>query len=127
MLRLRVPAFSAVLFLLLSCTFLGCAGNSDDPPKITQVTQLADTDNDQKPYTVWATVTSAHTVTHVRLYYARPTDPQFLVADMNSIGENTYQADIPPQARGTTVRYFVWASDGTGIATYPQDTMPPNY
>lgn len=123
-----VRAFALLLLALPLLAASACSDGVEGGPRIRQVTQLKDTENDKAPYTVWATILpGSRAVTQARLYYARPQDPQFLVVDMTSLGENAWQGSIPPQAFGTTVRYFVWAADGAAMATYPQDQSPAVY
>ena len=117
---LRVVRFLLVVLWLAACTTGG------DTLTIGQVTQLGDTQNSQTPYVVWAMVTSPRPIARVRLYYARDSDAQFLVADMTPVQNGAWQAAIPPQAAGTAVRYYIWASDGASVATYPTDAGTQN-
>ena len=96
------------------------------PPAITDTTDLPDTLDATGPYTVSATVTDDVAVAAATLSY-RVDGGAFTDVPMTAAGD-VYSADIPGQAAGSLVEYYVTASDtSANEATDPADAPTSVY
>ena len=78
------------------------------------------------PITINAMVTDNINVTSVSLHYKNIGDTNFMVVEMNNIGNDNYTVDIPSQTIDGVVCYYIEASDGTRNSTHPE-TMARTY
>jgi len=79
-------------------------------PTIGGVTQFTFTMDDLGPYVIEAFVEDNVGVTDVTLYY-NLNNGEFLPVTMTDTGDGIYTGDIPGQPHGTTVAYYIMASD----------------
>jgi len=78
--------------------------------------RLNNTDNETGPYVVNADITDDTSISSAQLTY-QVSGGASATNDMASIGNGLYRADIPGQPKGTTITYFVKASDSDGNET----------
>lgn len=97
-------------------------------PKVAFVTRLAATTDTTGPYRVDAEATGDSPVTEAFLSYAVAGDTPRKVP-MRSVAVDTYRAEIPGQALGSSVSYFVDVADAarnsTRSRTYAFQVGPP--
>ncbi len=87
-------------------------------------TPLTDTDSNTQPYIVSADVTAQAPLAADQplLHWNTDGGPSFSAVPMAPASGTTYSAGIPPQPYGTSVYYYIEASDIAGLrSTYPGD------
>lgn len=89
------------------------ASNAVNPPRLSDLTKPPYPAPVAAPVAVSVTVTDTGTVVGVTLYYSTSVAGEQPV-QMANIGGSVYQADIPGQADGTLVTYYVKATDNDG-------------
>jgi carboxypeptidase D len=81
---------------------------------------LADASQRAGPYVVEATVASLAAVSSVTLYWRTSPTAAFTAAPMAVVRGSAYRGSIPGQPYGTSVQYYLQATDGDGVtATHP--------
>jgi len=113
---------------ILALSIAACAENA--PPEILDVTRLENTTDATGPYGVYATVVDDRSVKIVELRYRVDNEPEVILTMTNDTG-NVYYDEIPGQAAGSRIFYFVAASDGEQsndkIPTVPPLDEQPYY
>jgi len=84
------------------------------PPVISNINQSPMFPSSTDLVTISADVTDEGSVTIVQLFYSIDSAP-FDSTAMSIVTGNTYQATIDPQPDGTTVEYFIKATDNEGL------------
>ena len=93
------------------------------PPTISHI-QPSNTDITTQPYLLQATVTSTSPLENdsPKLHYNTGGSGQFTTYTMSHFGDSLYEASIPAQPLGTTIYYYIEASDTNGeFSTLPED------
>jgi subtilisin family serine protease len=85
-------------------------------PIIANTTQLENTLNEAGPYVVEADVIDDVSVANVTLNY-QVVGQSVLSLPMTALGNDRYRGAIPGQSLGTSIAYFVKATDGDGNET----------
>lgn len=86
-------------------------------PRISNVVSLPIVPTSSDSVVVNATITDADgTVDTAQLYYSVGLSGPYTAVNLSSTGNNNYSATLPPQANGTTVRYYLRAVDNNGNA-----------
>jgi agmatine deiminase len=88
-----------------------CIGVSN--PLLIRHQQLTDTYDDANPYEVQAFVKHASGIANATLYYSLNNNTNYQSIPMTSIGNDLFTANIPAQAAGTTVYYYI---EGTAVS-----------
>ncbi|MBN1347822.1 T9SS type A sorting domain-containing protein [candidate division KSB1 bacterium] len=83
----------------------------NNPPMITQTTRLPNTSDISGPYVVYAEIFDDFAIEDVSLYYSLNDDGSFTALQMTKTSGDSFQGQIPGQAYGTSVRYYVGARD----------------
>jgi hypothetical protein len=108
------------LFAILLLFTVACGKNT--PPEILQVTQVENTRDVAGPYEVLAFVIDDFNVVSVELRYKVSAEEEVWVK-MAPVSGDVWGADIPGQAVGSRVKYYVAATDGEQpdeeIAVFP--------
>ncbi|HHH79797.1 MAG TPA: PGF-pre-PGF domain-containing protein [Thermoplasmatales archaeon] len=91
----------------------------DNPPVISNISQTPQTVTDEDTVTIKATVTDDNEIESVDLYW---NDGTLHSKQMTIEKENTYHATIGPFTSGTTVTYYITATDNA-----PQTTISNTY
>jgi hypothetical protein len=86
------------------------------PPVISNIIQTPLLPESTDTVTVSADVTDDGAVANVRLFYSISSAP-FDSTDMALTSGDTYEAAISPQADGTTVEYYIKATDNEGLTS----------
>ena len=84
-------------------------------PSFTATTALPNTADEQGPYPVLSTVCDYSALTDVSLWYNLG-GAGWTPVSMSSDGEDVYHAGIPGASYGTLVKYYIAASDISGLA-----------
>jgi agmatine deiminase len=82
-------------------------------PLLIRHQQLADTYDDANAYEVQALVKHASGIAHATLYYSINNASNYQSVAMSSIGNDLYAANIPAQAVGTIIYYYI---EGTAVS-----------
>ncbi|MCA8951714.1 MAG: choice-of-anchor B family protein [Planctomycetes bacterium] len=95
-------------------------------PNITDLamahTPLADTTDEDGPYTATATVTTSHPIGSITTYWREGSSGAFQALAMNPAGPpDVYAADIPGHDAVTEIEYYVEAFDLYGSARSPSN------
>ncbi|MDZ7261031.1 MAG: M14 family zinc carboxypeptidase [candidate division KSB1 bacterium] len=99
-----------------------------EPPVFTQTTQLPNTSDTVGPYTVTSIITDDTSIALVFLFFRTDADSTFTMVPMPSIGDHTFQGEIPGQPYGTTIEYYLQAIDDfSNISTDPPDAPTTTY
>ena len=88
------------------------------PPQVSDLDELADTEDVEGPYVVGVTAIDDVGVADVTLWWAVEGGQETALA-MTSDGADLWRAGIPAQEPDTRVRYRVEASDGVNTAVLP--------
>ena len=116
-----------VAIVCFLCFIVSCGENT--APEILHVTQLANADSSDGPYSVLAMVVDDKEVTSVELRYTVGNQKEVWL-DMTRVNGDVWRADIPGQPSGTYISYFVVATDSEQpseeIPIYPP-TDDPDY
>lgn len=80
---------------------------------------LPDTDNIISPYTINAKVQSYNPISSINLKWNTNGSQNFFSVPMTSTGNDYYEGNIPSQAYGTIIYYYIEATDTKGTATKP--------
>lgn len=83
-------------------------------PLLINHARLRDTYNTTTPYDVQASIQHRSGVQGATLYYTTDTTQPYQSVSMMSMGNNIYHAQIPAQAAGTEVFYYIWAQANSG-------------
>ena len=97
-------------------------------PVISYTSKLVSTTNEAGPYNVITTIVDNVIITNARLYYStdgQNYSPVLLTPDPNLI--NGYTGDIPGQVEGSTVYYYIEASDDEHTVTDPPEAPQTAY
>jgi hypothetical protein len=94
--------------------------NTNEPPAInaTLITSL----NDNSDYDYSVSVTDASGVRDVKLYLENGTDVKYV--EMAPLANGIYKYKIPAMTGGTTLKYYIAATDETGKKSYFPTTAP---
>jgi subtilisin family serine protease len=95
---------------------LNAAGALATAPRVAFVTRWSDTADSAGPYGVRAEATDDGRVAEVALHFSVDGGATQVVA-MQSIGGLAHSGEIPGQATGSTLRYFVQVTDDAGNAS----------
>ena len=82
-------------------------------PRVAFVTRLADTPDENGPYTVGAEAVADEAIQSVVLSYTVNSGTPATVP-MPAVGDGAFQAAIPGQSLGSTISYFVDVTDAAG-------------
>lgn len=95
------------------------------PPTISH-TPPSNTDITTQPYLLQATVTSASPLENdsPKLHWNTDGSEQFTTCTMSLYGDYIYEACIPAQALGTTIYYYIEASDTHGESSTLPEEVP---
>ncbi len=100
----------------------------EKPPRITNTTRFSDTDNTRGPYLIQAKITDDTGLAQTELGFSTDALQSFTFMPMNPIGQDWFQGQIPGQPKGSTVHYFIRATDQTGkVSTDPSDAPGTTY
>lgn len=93
-------------------------------PSITAVTMPIDTQDFENPYTVEVDITEDRLVSSVDLWFDDGSGPVSIAmspeGSLGPSGSGRYQAAIPQSPVGTTLTYWVEATDGDNVGRYPE-------
>lgn len=92
------------------------------PPIISSTTELENTTDTEGPYIVQTKVTDETEVVSVTLKYE--VGAGWTEVEMSPIGGDFYQAGIPGQPPGTTIKYYIEAVDNDGNISTDPPTAP---
>lgn len=104
------PTLWMALWAALLC--LGLVGCGEVQTTIHETSEVWDTDDNQGPYQVFATVESDLKPLKVSLVYTTDGWKTRKTLTMESISTDVYRAQLPGQKAGTRIEYFVMAEDG---------------
>ncbi|MSS72398.1 MAG: matrixin family metalloprotease [Candidatus Latescibacteria bacterium] len=94
-------------------------------PAIQNLVLPANTPDPAGPYAVQAVVSDDRGLSKVTLFY-RVGAGSYAALTMRSGLSGSYAADIPGQGRGTSIEYYIEATDTEGhTSTYPTGNAPP--
>ncbi len=104
--------------------------DDDEPPVITNTTDWEDTVDSTGPYTINTDVTDDVGLDSASLFY-QVDGGEYTEVAIVSKSKATYSADIPGQAGGSSIRYYISATDTvsqttTDPATAPEDVFSFN-
>lgn len=102
-----------------------CVG-ANEPLLITHL-QLEDTYNTFTPYTVTANLQHISGINSATLWYRTQASAAFQSVAMTTSASNSYSADIPAQAAGTTVEYYIEGQAVSGKQQVRPITAPTGY
>jgi hypothetical protein len=94
--------------------------NTNNPPTITATVITDVNDNERFTYTV--TVSDASGMADVKIFYQSSTDVIF--SSMAPLGGGVYTFKLPLFKGGETVKYYIEATDATGLKSYFPTTAP---
>jgi hypothetical protein len=94
-------------------------------PTIGGVTQFTFTMDFDGPYTIEAYAEDNVGVTSVSLFY-NLNNGEFVEVGMTDTGDGIYSGDIPGQPAGTTVAYYIRATDDTANEGFAPEGAPEN-
>lgn len=102
--------------------------NLTNPPTMSGITRNVGAPTSAQTVTVSATITDNGTVTEARIFYSIDNGTTYQEVAMTPGASNVYSGDIPPQANGTFVRYYIRAMDNDGDAsTNPGNISESNF
>jgi agmatine deiminase len=88
---------------------------------------LPNTSDDQNPYTVSADMKHRSGISSATMYYRTTGSGAYTSVAMTNSGGNTWVADIPAQAIGTTIQYYVEGNAVNGKTTVRPLVAPTGY
>lgn len=119
--RIHAQAYSFLtIVLLLSFGKFGLASGDETPPLIIHEPIVSGTKGQDIPVEV--IITDNIEVVAATLYYRKNGTPMYSTLSMEPCEEcmDVYEAAIPASAVTTTgLEYYIWATDGTNVATQP--------
>jgi|GEM_PF-597424 len=93
-------------------SFFHVTGGEDHLPPVISHDPLPNQSEVQSPYHVQAAITDLSGVAEARLYYSL-NNLDYTSVVMGAISNDVFAADIPGQPAGTTINYYIEATDGS--------------
>jgi len=115
----RIPN-GGTTFANANATMGAANSNTNNPPTITATAISNVNSNDRYTYNI--VVSDASGVADVKIFYQTSTDVVF--TSMAPLGGGTYTYKFPLLKAGETVKYYVEATDATGLKSYFPTTAP---
>lgn len=98
-----------------------------EDPLLISYECLPDTDNDQTPYSLQAYINHRSGISGANLFYTTDLEQAYTPIAMVNTDGNNWSADIPAQAFGSTVYYYVEATAVSGKVMARPMTAPEGY
>jgi hypothetical protein len=96
-------------------------------PLLISHQRLRDTDNTSQPYTVQAYIKHVSGIANATLYYTTDTTNGYTAVPMTNLGNGDWQGQIPAQAGGSQVFYYVQAEANSGKVQVRPIVAPAGY
>lgn len=93
-------------------------------PEFVNTTVYQGSDNTTGPYVIQTSVTDFSGIGELHFYYMTSGSTQVYELALTDLGNNEYQAEIPGQAIGTRVRYWLTGTDTQGLFSIDPATGP---